>query len=110
MQAFGMQEGVKFLAKRGPDVNDLYFSYYATQVMRQFGGPEWTAWNTAMRDGLIKTQSTQGHSAGSWFSPNGHNTKGGRLYCTAMSAMILEVYYRHMPLYSEKSSDDDFEL
>jgi len=25
--------------------------------------------------------------------------KGGRLYCTALAVMTLEVYYRHMPLY-----------
>ena len=24
---------------------------------------------------------------------------GGRLYCTALAAMTLEVYYRYMPLY-----------
>lgn len=106
----GLQEGVKLLSSRGPSMDDLYYSYYATQVLRQYGGAEWTKWNTAMRDGLIKTQEKEGHAAGSWFSPKGHNLKGGRLYCTAMSAMILEVYYRHMPLYSEKSSDDDFEL
>jgi hypothetical protein len=106
----GMQEGVKYLSARGPSVDDLYYSYYATQVLRQHGGAEWTKWNTAMRDGLINAQTKEGHAAGSWYSAKGHNLKGGRLYCTAMSAMILEVYYRHMPLYSDKSSDDEFEL
>ncbi|MFO1064250.1 MAG: hypothetical protein U0892_10330 [Pirellulales bacterium] len=106
----GMKEGVAALSKFGPSVEDVYYSYYATQVLRQHGGPEWERWNTVMRDGLIKAQSTEGHSAGSWYSGAGHNVKGGRLYCTAMSTMILEVYYRHMPLYSEKSSDDEFEL
>ena len=33
---------------------------------------------------------------------------GGRLYCTAMAAMILEVYYRHMPLYTDLSTKDKF--
>jgi hypothetical protein len=98
------------LSKLGPNVDDLYFSYYATQVLRQYGGPEWEKWNTSMRDGLIKAQESQGHAAGSWYSSKGHNVQGGRLYCTALSAMILEVYYRHMPLYTEKSSDDEFEL
>ncbi len=106
----GLQEGVKFISDRGPSVEDLYYSYYATQVMRQHGGPMWDKWNTKMRDSLIATQVKEGHGAGSWFSPRGHNVKGGRLYCTAMSAMILEVYYRHMPLYSEKSSEDNFEF
>lgn len=106
----GLQEGVQYLSKRGPKIEDPYYSYYATQVLRQYGGPEWEQWNKAMRDGLISTQVKEGHAAGSWYSPHGHNLKGGRLYCTAMSAMILEVYYRHMPLYSDKSSDDEFEL
>lgn len=106
----GLQEGVKFLSERGPSVDDVYYSYYATQVMRQHGGEEWNKWNAAMRDGLIKAQVAEGHAAGSWYSPAGHNGKGGRLYCTAMSAMILEVYYRHMPLYSDKSAEDEFEF
>ena len=33
---------------------------------------------------------------------------GGRLYCTAMSAMTLEIYYRYMPIYTKKSAEDDF--
>ena len=34
--------------------------------------------------------------------------RGGRLYNTALAIMILEVYYRHMPLYSEKAVDGKF--
>jgi len=33
---------------------------------------------------------------------------GGRLYCTSMAAMILEVYYRTLPLYSEQAVKDEF--
>ncbi len=107
----GMKAGVEMLAKRGPNLNDLYYSYYATQVLRQYGGDEWNNWNKVMRDSLIKAQETEGHSAGSWYIEKGaHHQQGGRLYCTALSTMILEVYYRHMPLYSEKSSDDKFEF
>lgn len=107
----GMKTGVAFLAKSGPNINDLYYSYYATQVMRQHGGEEWTNWNKVMRDSLVKAQEKEGHAAGSWYMEKGpHHEHGGRLYCTALSTMILEVYYRHMPLYSEKSSDDQFEF
>lgn len=107
----GMKAGVEFLAKRGPNIDDLYYSYYATQVMRQHGGAEWNNWNKVMRDSLIKAQVTESHAAGSWYMEKGpHHENGGRLYCTALSTMILEVYYRHMPLYSEKSSDDQFEF
>lgn len=105
-----IQEGIDFLAKRGPSGADLYYSYYGTQVMRHYGGPEWERWNNKMRDDLIKSQVSEGHAAGSWYAPGGHGKEGGRLYATSLATMILEVYYRHLPLYSEKSSADDFEL
>ena len=35
---------------------------------------------------------------------------GGRIYCTSMATMILEVYYRHMPLYGKQAAEDDFPL
>ena len=110
----GIVEGVKFMSARGPNLSDLYYTYYATQVLRHYGGAEWDRWNVKLRDDLIKAQVTQGHAAGSWLTHvsgrGGHQDKGGRLYCTSLATMILEVYYRHMPLYSNKSSADDFEL
>ena len=55
-------------------------------------------------------QSSRGHEAGSW-DPRGDFTDvGGRLYMTSLAVLTLEVYYRHMPLYTEKSADDEFEL
>jgi hypothetical protein len=61
-----------------------------------------------MKKRLLPTQARQGHEAGSWYDgvagDEGHGPKvGGRLYCTAMATMILEVYYRHLPLYSSQS-------
>lgn len=105
-----IKEGIAMLSKAGPSVDNLYYSYYATQVMRHHGGADWEKWNTKMREDLIKTQSGAGHEAGSWFFEGGHGKEGGRLYSTAMATMILEVYYRHMPLYTDKSSDEEFEL
>jgi hypothetical protein len=69
--------------------------------MHHFGGYPWQRWNAVMREYLIETQATTGHEAGSWFldgSDDGIHA-GGRLYCTALAAMTLEVYYRYMPLY-----------
>ncbi len=106
----GIKEGVALISKTGPKMDDFYYDYYATQVMRHYGGEEWEKWNTKMRDSLIKSQSSVGHEAGSWFSAGNHGIDGGRLYSTALATMILEVYYRHMPLYTEKSADDEFEL
>ena len=35
-----LQRGVAFLAKEGPSKTDMYFNYYATQVMHHYGGPD----------------------------------------------------------------------
>ena len=50
-----------------------------------------------MRDYLIATQDRRGHQTGSWHFKDKHGSVGGRLYTTAMSIMILEVYYRYLP-------------
>jgi hypothetical protein len=80
--------------------------------LRHYGGPEWENWNKQLRDELIKQQVPEGsgHSTGSWYTGGPHANSGGRLYATSLATMILEVYYRHMPLYSERSSDEDFEI
>jgi len=97
-------KGAAQLGKSGPSKDNIYFDYYATQVLYHFAGPEWDDWNRKMREMLIKTQKREGHPAGSWyFEDPPTSTAGGRLYCTAMAAMILEVYYRFMPLYGEEA-------
>jgi hypothetical protein len=102
-----LQRGVAFLSKEGPSKTDMYFNYYATQVLHHYGGPTWPDWNEQMRDYLIRTQAAAGHERGSWFFIDQHGVKGGRLYTTAMCTMILEVYYRHMPLYESSAVEDD---
>lgn len=101
-----LKRGVEFLVKEGPSTNDVYFNYYATQVLHHYGGPDWSEWNTKMRDYLVRTQAATGHERGSWFFLDQHSAKAGRLYTTAMCAMTLEVYYRHMPLYGNSVVDD----
>ncbi len=99
----GLIQGVANLSKLGPSNEDMYFNYYTTQVLFHWSGPEWNAWNLKMRDYLISTQAREGHPAGSWFFRSQQSDAGGRLYNTAVATMILEVYYRFMPLYGEKA-------
>lgn len=104
-----LSRGVAQLSSRGPSTSNMYFNYYATQVLHHFEGPYWTKWNEAMREYLIRAQSDEGHEAGSWFISGDHGSiTGGRLYCTSLAAMTLEVYYRHMPLYGKRAADADF--
>ncbi|HEY1068690.1 MAG TPA: squalene--hopene cyclase, partial [Pirellulales bacterium] len=80
---------------------DVYYWYYATQMFHHLEGDRWDRWNGVMRDQLINSQTGSGNDAGSW-SPAGFEwaDHGGRLYVTCMCTFMLEVYYRHLPLYS----------
>lgn len=97
----GIIQGVQAISAAGPSRGNMYYNYYATQVLHHYGGEHWKQWNPRMRDSLVASQSKAGHTAGSWHFAGGDRgaSKGGRLYCTALAAMTLEVYYRHMPLY-----------
>jgi hypothetical protein len=98
----GLQRGVEHLSQWGPSDENIYYDYYATQVMHHWGGPLWQRWNGVLRDLLVAAQVPQGPAAGSWFFPRDPGAReGGRLYSTAMAVMTLEVYYRHLPLYGE---------
>jgi hypothetical protein len=138
----GLRRGAEMIARDGPSTN-LYYNYYATQVMYQMGGDMWLSWNNRMKPLLLATQSNKGHEAGSWYeglSGGQHHgggtagpriegyagTKegkggvefpkadsstagyGGRLYTTSLATMILEVYYRHLPIFGQQSTAEGF--
>ncbi len=100
----GIANGAEYLGQTGPSSNNVYFDYYATQVMHHYQGPLWERWNSILRKHLVRTQVKRGHESGSWFFEDDFGSGiGGRLYITAMSAMTLEVYYRHMAIYSQNA-------
>jgi len=105
----GLVEGTKWLSEQHrPDKHrsDMYYWYYATQVMHHQGGEQWRRWNEAMRDLLIETQETKGENEGSWAPRGGqHDGSGGRIYMTSLALLTLEVYYRHLPLYDKGAVD-----
>ena len=105
-----LERGVQWLAERGPAENDMYYNYYATQVMRHWGSGPWRKWDAVMKKQLIDTQAKTGHETGSWHFKHSHANQGGRLYNTAMAAMTLEVDYRVLPLYTQGSVEEDFPL
>ncbi len=75
-------------------------------ILNEFRMNRWDV--SRQRSHLIATQAATGHESGSWYFKDQHGDQGGRLYNTAMAVMILEVYYRYMPLYGENSVDDGF--
>lgn len=109
----GMAEGVIGLMKRAPGRSakpafDMYFFYYATQVVHFFGGDEWKTWNDGpkqpdgsrrggIRDWLIDLQiKEESENRGSWDPDPGFiGLYCGRLGTTALCLLTLEVYYRY---------------
>ncbi|MCC9601547.1 terpene cyclase/mutase family protein [Stieleria sp. JC731] len=100
-----MVDGVNLLLSDAPfDANsqDVYYWYYATQVFHHFGGPQWKTWNDEMKVKLPAMQIREGVERGSWAPQRDKWSIGGRLYTTCLSLYSLEVYYRHLPLYSHQ--------
>lgn len=106
-------EGADGMFKRptpkGRPLSETYFYYYATLLVRSVGGEVWDKWNAGaevngkrsggVRDVLINSQVTKdGPNQGSWDPDQGFIGKScGRLGTTAMSVLMLEVYYRYLP-------------
>ena len=123
----GLLAGVDRLKQVPPGMaNNVYYEYYATQVMHHMGGDAWDFWNegpggkdshTGIRDKLIAKQCTTAekvglpgatpalpaalaHENGSWDANGAWGADGGgRIMYTSLSLLTLEVYYRHLPLY-----------
>ena len=98
--------------KKSPAMPEMYYYYYATQVVHFFEGPEWKEWNEGpkdatgkrlggMRDWLMELQNKkEPNLLGSWEpDPGTMGTHTGRIGSTCLSLLTLEVYYRHLPLY-----------
>jgi len=107
-----MIAGVENLKRHPPSKRDrdIYYDYYATQVMHFCASPaDWKEWNPKIRDLLINTQdNSNGPNRGSWkpddtFTGSG----GGRMAATSLSLLTLEVYYRYLPLYRREKSGKD---
>ena len=79
---------------------NVYYWYYATQVAHHMGGKDWEEWNRVLRKELPLAQVKSGRERGSWNSAGDrYGSQGGRLYMTCMCTYMLEVYYRHLPVY-----------
>lgn len=86
----------------GRDTYNLYYWYYGTLAMYQHGGKAWARWNAQVRDQVVRRQRLEGHRAGSWDPDDSdYGARGGRIYCTALATLTLEVYYRFLRLYDD---------
>ena len=119
----GFAAGAKGLMAARPDPRsrqlDLYYYYYATQVVRFYGGEQWKTWNEGpvgpdgkrtggLPDLLLSLQDREPTNRGSWTPGIDSNNLSfgqncGRLGTTCMCLLTLEVYYRYTPESAEKT-------
>ncbi len=102
-----LRNGIDLLDRRGP-YDNLYYNYFATQVMRHWGGDEWARWNERLRDDLVRWQVTEGPEQGSWTPRDraNYSVAGGRLLTTCLATLTLEVYYRYEPLLPDPDEEE----
>jgi hypothetical protein len=101
-----LRRGVDVIVHDLPKIDSgkthVYYWYYAAQVCHHMEGEPWQKWNSAMREVVPALQIREGKERGSW-DPNLDETTGvgggGRLFVTCLSTYMLEVYYRHLPIY-----------
>tara|TARA_B100000700_G_scaffold167709_1_gene185239 strand:- start:2331 stop:5780 length:3450 start_codon:yes stop_codon:yes gene_type:complete len=90
----------------GPSDNDIYYNYYAGQLVFQhkaFLSNEnatesllWDSWNKSVLKKLISAQKTgTGTDSGSFSFNYPNSLGGGRLMDTSFALMILQIYYRY---------------
>lgn len=97
-----MSRGAERLLAAPPskNVRNIYYYYYATQVLFNIGDERWQTWNPQMRDLLIDMQIKNGEPdvVGCWNTMSHQGGYGGRIMASSMCLLTLEVYYRHLPL------------
>jgi hypothetical protein len=103
----GCQLLVKDLPNWKDNDIDFYYWYYASLALFQYDGPSgtfWKQWNERMKDCLVKNQNTHstGCKSGSWETIDRWSGEGGRVYCVAINALTLEVYYRYANVFGTK--------
>ena len=99
-----MRYGADFILRSLPEKRQRltsYYWYYGTQAMYHMQGKYWDEWNERTKEVLISTQETKGNNAGTWAPRDRWEKSGGRVYATSLKLLMLEVYYRHLPLYDQ---------
>ncbi len=107
-----VHEGIKYIidkTKKDSPVDykaphaDLYGWYYNTQACLMFGGNAWQQWNRWFQDEIANAQNK---GDGSWPAMAAAGVGGlqnkaegaGPYYRTTLCILMLEVYYRYMPI------------
>jgi hypothetical protein len=107
----GIERGLAYLetdkktdpdTARGDSWQYLYAWYYRTLSTFQVQGKAWREWNRKIRPFLVSRQHTRGHAAGSWSIIDYH--QASPIYGTALCVLMLETYYRYLPMAGDRSA------
>jgi predicted secreted protein len=75
------------------NVNNLYEWYYNTQAFFNAGGNDWKWWNGIFQNKILAMQNPDGS-----FRPGADDHCKDPVYNTALCSLMLEVYYRYLPV------------
>jgi hypothetical protein len=82
---------------RGDKVN-MYYWFWGTHAMCQYGGQKWHKWSVAIKKALCQTPRVGGCAHGSWDPVGKWGMVGGRVYSTAINCLTLEACYLNRAL------------
>jgi hypothetical protein len=96
-----VMKAIDVLADQGYSRGDMICNLFAGETLILHGtnrlhqDVRWRRWNVNLRDWLVAQQLKEGHEGGSWVPDQSlpEGAAGGRLYSTAITALILETYY-----------------
>ncbi len=90
-------KGVDIIMAHLPDWNsprrdkiNMYYWFWGTRAMYQYGGKKWHTWGEALKRALLRNQRTEGCASGSWDPYGQWGMVGGRVYSTALCCMTLQ--------------------
>ena len=97
-----LDESAAYLMTHLPDKKQesYYYWYYGTLALRLYsdspeGAKAWEEWNSRMKPLLLSEQKEDGH----WAAVGWRAKEDGDIATTAWATLMLEVYYRYLPLY-----------
>ncbi len=74
-------------------LRDVFYWYFGSQVVHNFGELEWQVWHRRLRHDLLDSQEKSGCAAGSWYlgqtAPEVWSAHAGRLLTTSLACATV---------------------
>jgi len=95
--------GLDYMQKSGVQLDNLYYTYYASLAMFQVSrlhSDYWLSWRRGFGEPLLARQvkNMGAEFDGSWNPDTTYGPHGGRVYTTAMAVFCLSAEYIYLPM------------